>query len=69
MLGGENEFKSTGNCRQISSCFLRCMGCVIVQYQPNLVTLGVLIIEELQEFDEVRTLMCFPYERNSFTGA
>ena len=68
MLGGENELKSARDCCQVIFCFLRRVSGVIIQHQSDLITLGIFFIQDLQKGNEVRALMRFPYERNSFPG-
>ena len=41
---------------------------MVIEYQPYLITLGILTVENLQKFNEIRALVGFPDKRNRFSG-
>ena len=53
MLRSKHEFESSRDCSKESPCFLGCMSRMVIQYQTDLVTLGIFIVKDLQEINEI----------------
>ena len=39
---------------------------MVIEYQPDLIALGILAVENLQKLNEIRAIVSFPDKRNCF---
>ena len=44
------------------------MSRMVIEDQPDLITLGMFTVEDLQELNEIRALVCLPDKWNRFPG-